>query len=225
MTVSNTLEISWWLRVSTVLDLLPYHADYLIGGGWTASIVPEAHRTLETTGGTVLFMDIPKDRKDIWEKFDPQNYPAWAYRQGEVDEFVHIHAAVNRQATDDFFRYFTGGNFTGGFPITKEGRLKFVFRGCKVQYLSPLRMICITNYFSIPISKTTLPRGTCVLFQPSMSQTQTNRTLRIVVCPHLGPSTRRIPFTLCRFTVSGWPRRSWPRRFLNWPNSGSQIPE
>ncbi|KAJ4251820.1 hypothetical protein NW762_011117 [Fusarium torreyae] len=75
----------------------------------TASIIPEAHETVEATAGTVMFIDIPKDRHDLWERFHPDNYPVWSYRRGEGDD------------------YYQGG----GFPISKEGRLKFGFRGRK----------------------------------------------------------------------------------------------
>lgn len=67
----------------------PIFSDMLISpvaGGWTASIIPEAHRAVETTAGTVMFIDIPQDRKDLWEKFHPDNYPVWSYRRGEGDE-------------------------------------------------------------------------------------------------------------------------------------------
>ncbi|KAJ9611974.1 hypothetical protein H2200_003569 [Cladophialophora chaetospira] len=88
------------------------HAGDLVivaGGPWTASIVPEAHLTVEATAGTVMFMDIPKHRTDIWKKFHPDNFPVWSYRKGDGDQ------------------YYQGG----GFPITKEGRLKFGFLGRK----------------------------------------------------------------------------------------------
>ncbi|KIW17035.1 hypothetical protein PV08_04226 [Exophiala spinifera] len=88
-----------------------HHGDIVIVacGGWTASVIPEAARTVETTAGTLMFIDVPKERKDIWEMFDSKHFPAWSYRRGEGDE------------------YYQGG----GFPITKEGRLKFGFRGRK----------------------------------------------------------------------------------------------
>lgn len=57
-----------------------------------------------------MFIDVPKDRKDIWKKFHPDNFPVWSYRRGEGAS------------------YYQGG----GFPITKEGRLKFGFRGQRV---------------------------------------------------------------------------------------------
>ncbi|KAJ5102233.1 hypothetical protein NUU61_004455 [Penicillium alfredii] len=92
-------------------DGLSHFADLVIvaAGSWSASIVPEAHRTVEATAGTVMFIDIPRHRQDLWEKFHPDNYPVWSYRRGEGDD------------------YYQGG----GFPITKEGRLKFGYRGRK----------------------------------------------------------------------------------------------
>lgn len=56
-----------------------------------------------------MFIDIPPDRQDLWEKFHPDNYPVWHYRRGDGDS------------------YYQGGSF----PISKTGRLKFGFRGRK----------------------------------------------------------------------------------------------
>ncbi|KAJ5155578.1 hypothetical protein N7492_008381 [Penicillium capsulatum] len=97
-------------------------------GSWTASLIPEASQTVEATAGTVMFIDIPKERKDLWEKFHPSNYPVWSYRRGEGDD------------------YYQGGSF----PITREGRLKFGFRGRK-----------FTNYEDHPLkpgSRISIPR-------------------------------------------------------------------
>ncbi|KEF51993.1 uncharacterized protein A1O9_11983 [Exophiala aquamarina CBS 119918] len=80
------------------------------GGAWSSSIIPEASCAVEATAGTVVFIDVPKDRPDLWEKFHPDNFPVWSYRRGHGDD-----------------RYYQGGCF----PITKEGRLKFGFRGRK----------------------------------------------------------------------------------------------
>ncbi|KAH8696216.1 FAD dependent oxidoreductase [Talaromyces proteolyticus] len=92
-------------------DGLSHFGDLVIvaAGSWTASIIPEAHHTVEATAGTVMFIDIPKERQDLWKKFHPDNYPVWSYRKGDGDN------------------YYQGG----GFPISKEGRLKFGFRGRK----------------------------------------------------------------------------------------------
>ncbi|KAF9877051.1 hypothetical protein CkaCkLH20_05317 [Colletotrichum karsti] len=88
-----------------------HFADLVIvaAGGWTASILPEAANAVETTAGTVAFIDIPKGRKDLWERFHPDNYPVWSFRYGEGEN------------------YYQGNSF----PISKGGRLKFGFRGRK----------------------------------------------------------------------------------------------
>ncbi|QKX54296.1 uncharacterized protein TRUGW13939_01381 [Talaromyces rugulosus] len=92
-------------------DGLFHFGDLVIvaAGSWSASIIPEAHLTVEATAGTVMFIDIPKERQDLWKKFHSDNYPVWSYRRGEGEN------------------YYQGG----GFPISKEGRLKFGFRGRK----------------------------------------------------------------------------------------------
>ncbi|KAJ5157919.1 uncharacterized protein N7482_009019 [Penicillium canariense] len=92
-------------------DGLSHFGDLVIvaSGGWTASIIPEAHRAVETTAGTVMFIDIPKERTDLWERFNVKNFPIWHYRSGDGDD------------------YYQGS----GFPISKEGRLKIGFRGRK----------------------------------------------------------------------------------------------
>ncbi|KPM45240.1 hypothetical protein AK830_g1280 [Neonectria ditissima] len=81
----------------------------IAAGSWTASVIPEASRTVEATAGTVMFVDLPKHRQDLWKRFHPDNYPVWSYRSGEGDDC------------------YSGG----GYPISKEGRLKFSFRGRK----------------------------------------------------------------------------------------------
>lgn len=54
----------------------------------SASVIPEAHRTVEATAGVVMFIDIPEDREDLRERFHPDNYPVWSYRRGESDEYA-----------------------------------------------------------------------------------------------------------------------------------------
>ncbi|KAH7379943.1 FAD dependent oxidoreductase [Cadophora sp. MPI-SDFR-AT-0126] len=78
-------------------------------GSWSASVIPEAHRTVEATAGVVMFIDIPKERQDLRERFHPDNYPVWSYRRGTGDD------------------YYQGGSF----PINRDGRMKFGFRGRK----------------------------------------------------------------------------------------------
>ncbi|EAU37976.1 predicted protein [Aspergillus terreus NIH2624] len=92
----------------TIADKACVYARFL-SGSWTASIIPEAHQTVEATAGILMFIDIPKHRQDLWKRFHPDNYPVWSYRRGDGDN------------------YYQGG----GFPISKQGRLKFGFRGRK----------------------------------------------------------------------------------------------
>lgn len=61
----------------------------IVAGGWTASILPEAAQSVETTAGTVMFIDIPKERKDLWDRFHPDNYPVWSFRSGEGSKYEH----------------------------------------------------------------------------------------------------------------------------------------
>ena len=37
-------------------------------GPWTPSIVQETNGSLEATGGSVVTITLPKERKDLWEK-------------------------------------------------------------------------------------------------------------------------------------------------------------
>jgi sarcosine oxidase/L-pipecolate oxidase len=74
-----------------------------------------------------MFIDIPKHRQDLWKKFHPDNYPVWSYRRGEGEESVLL-PFHPRRCADPHASYYQGG----GFPISKEGRLKFGFRGRKV---------------------------------------------------------------------------------------------
>ncbi|OJJ07021.1 hypothetical protein ASPVEDRAFT_154944 [Aspergillus versicolor CBS 583.65] len=93
------------------LDGRSHSADLVVVacGPWTAHVVPEAHRSVEATMGTLMFIDIPEHRKDLREKFHPKNMPIWRFLRGEGD-----------------------GAYEGGsFPITKEGRIKFGFRARK----------------------------------------------------------------------------------------------
>ncbi|OJJ31433.1 hypothetical protein ASPWEDRAFT_141671 [Aspergillus wentii DTO 134E9] len=78
-------------------------------GPWSSSVIPEAHRSVEATMGTVMFIDIPADRQDLRQRFHPDRFPVWRFIEGEGE------AAYEG----------------GGFPVTKEGRLKFGFRARK----------------------------------------------------------------------------------------------
>ncbi|KAJ5369570.1 hypothetical protein N7509_014182 [Penicillium cosmopolitanum] len=90
---------------------LRHNADLVIVacGPWSSSIIPDAHRSVEATMGTVMFVDVPSDRQDLRTKFHPDNFPVWRFLEGEGDSAYE----------------------GGGFPITKEGRLKFGFRARK----------------------------------------------------------------------------------------------
>ncbi|CAG8899629.1 unnamed protein product [Penicillium egyptiacum] len=66
-------------------DGLTHPADLVIVacGPWTAAVLPEAYRSVEATMGIVMFIDVPEDRKDLREKFHPDNIPVWRFIQGE----------------------------------------------------------------------------------------------------------------------------------------------
>ncbi|KAJ9647650.1 hypothetical protein H2204_000280, partial [Knufia peltigerae] len=115
-----------------------HHGDIVIVacGGWTASVIPEAARTVETTAGTLMFIDVPKERKDIWDKFDSKHFPAWSYRRGEGDEYYQggggsLETSQPEAGASSWLRYIWLTLVDVQFPITKEGRLKFGFRGRK----------------------------------------------------------------------------------------------
>ncbi|ORY24761.1 FAD dependent oxidoreductase [Naematelia encephala] len=95
------------------VDGLEHSADVVIiaGGGWTPSLVPEVEGILETTAGSVCTVQIPEDRKDLWDKFSPDNFPAWAY-------------GLTGHNSPEF-----GGFY--GFPRTPDGKLKMGYRGRK----------------------------------------------------------------------------------------------
>lgn len=40
--------------------------------------------------GTLMFIDVPEDRKDIREKFHPKNMPIWRFLRGEGDGYINI---------------------------------------------------------------------------------------------------------------------------------------
>ncbi|KAJ6171845.1 hypothetical protein N7470_000912 [Penicillium chermesinum] len=88
-----------------------HFADIIIVacGPWSSSVVPEAHRSVEATMGTLMFIDVPSNRQDLRERFHPDNFPIWRFLEGEGDSAYE----------------------GGGFPITREGRLKFGFRARK----------------------------------------------------------------------------------------------
>ncbi|QKX63017.1 uncharacterized protein TRUGW13939_10185 [Talaromyces rugulosus] len=135
-------------------------------GPWTSSVLPEAHRSVEATMGTVMFVDIPKDRKDLREKFHPDNFPVWRSYEG------------------------------GGFPITKEGRLKFGFRARK-----------FTNFQDHPTQKDIRISTPRTKYSPQPIDTVPSYGLELMknVIGGLFPELREIGFTdsrLCWYTDS-----------------------
>lgn len=69
------------------VDGKTHPADLVIvaGGGWTPSLIPEASELLETTAGSVATIQIPKDRRDLWDKYATENHPvfSWGGHQGK----------------------------------------------------------------------------------------------------------------------------------------------
>ncbi|TIA11496.1 nucleotide-binding domain-containing protein [Aureobasidium pullulans] len=82
-------------------------------GGWTPSLLSTSQSLLETTAGTVLTINLPPSRPDLWDKYAPENFPVWSWNMGGYDA-----ASEN-----------PGGLY--GFPRTPEGVIKFGFRGAK----------------------------------------------------------------------------------------------
>ncbi|KAG9686125.1 nucleotide-binding domain-containing protein, partial [Aureobasidium melanogenum] len=82
-------------------------------GGWTPSLLPAAQPLLETTAGTILTINLPKSRQDLWDKYAPANFPVWSWNMGGFDAYSET----------------PGGLY--GFPRTPEGVMKFGFRGAK----------------------------------------------------------------------------------------------
>ncbi|RDL31799.1 Uncharacterized protein BP5553_09201 [Venustampulla echinocandica] len=123
-------------------------------GGWTASIIPEAHNAVEATAGTVMFVDIPQDRQDLRRRFHADHYPVWSYQRGAGDN-----------------KSYSGG----GYPISKEGRLKFSFRNRKFTSFQdhptePNLRISIprTKYTDNPID--TVPRSALSLMKEVVTE-------------------------------------------------------
>lgn len=81
-------------------------------GGWTPSLLPQTDRLLETTAGSVLSIQLPANRPDLWEKYFPENFPVWSYNMNS---------------------YTPGSNIGGlyGMPRTPTGEIKIAFRGAK----------------------------------------------------------------------------------------------
>ena len=97
------------------LDSAEHRADLVIVacGGWTPSLVPEAERLIETTAGSVLAIQLPKDRQDLWDKYSAERFPVWGWNMNSYQTPGHD----------------IGGIY--GLPRTPEGLVKIAFRGAK----------------------------------------------------------------------------------------------
>lgn len=84
-------------------------------GGWTPSLLPETQQLLETTSGSVLSIQLPKNKPDLWDKYDEKNFPVWSWNMGSYKHGDSISSI--------------GGLY--GLPRTPEGIVKVAFRGAK----------------------------------------------------------------------------------------------
>ncbi|KAI0104851.1 FAD dependent oxidoreductase [Nemania sp. FL0031] len=68
-------------------DQVAHEGDLVVvaGGGWTAGLLPEADGLIETTAGSVVTIQLPKDRLDLWDRFSPENFPVitWGMHEGK----------------------------------------------------------------------------------------------------------------------------------------------
>lgn len=48
-------------------------------GGWTPFLLPSTDQLLETTAGSVLSVQLPKNRPDLLEKYSEKNFPVWSW--------------------------------------------------------------------------------------------------------------------------------------------------
>ena len=59
-------------------------------GAWTASVVPEARSLLETTGGSLCFVDIPSSRSDLLKRFGPEEFCGWSLKLESPNHDVQV---------------------------------------------------------------------------------------------------------------------------------------
>ncbi|EME85806.1 uncharacterized protein MYCFIDRAFT_40622 [Pseudocercospora fijiensis CIRAD86] len=118
-------------------------ADFVLVacGGWTPSLIPETEEILETTAGSVLSIQIPKERKDLWDKFDEKVFPVWSWGMGSYSAHPNASASENENI---------GGLY--GLPLTPEGILKIAFRGAK--WTSYTRRSSVGKQLSYPQTQT-----------------------------------------------------------------------
>lgn len=64
--VGNTRKVKGFKTT----DSLKHYADVTViaCGGWTAGLLPEVEGILETTAGSVVTIQLPKHREDLWSK-------------------------------------------------------------------------------------------------------------------------------------------------------------
>ena len=109
-----------------------HEADLIVltCGGWTPALLPYVEKLLETTAGTVFSFQLPpcSDRRDLWEKYAPENFPVWSWNMGGYDP------EDDHDANDGGGGGGGGGGKMGGIyglPRTPEGVVKIAFRGAK----------------------------------------------------------------------------------------------
>ncbi|ROV87735.1 hypothetical protein VMCG_10588 [Cytospora schulzeri] len=63
--------------ILTTADGTKHAADLVIvaAGGWTPMLLPEVSSLLETTAGSIATIKIPRDNKDLWDRYAPENFP------------------------------------------------------------------------------------------------------------------------------------------------------
>ncbi|WPB00743.1 uncharacterized protein RHO25_005363 [Cercospora beticola] len=93
-----------------------HSADFVVvaTGGWTPSLLPEVDRLLETTSGSVLSIQLPENRPDLWDKYSEDKFPVWSW---------------NMESYDPSDKASIGGLY--GLPRTPKGIVKIAFRGAK----------------------------------------------------------------------------------------------
>lgn len=98
-------------------------------GGWTPSLLPELDGICETTAGSVVMLEIPRE-SPLFDRLAPEKFPSWTYKVRDGPE---------------------GGLY--GFPRDEQGYLKIGYRGTKytnpkVQPDGKERSVPVTRYTS-----------------------------------------------------------------------------
>lgn len=113
-------------------------ADLVVvnAGPWTTKLVPELDGINEAAAGNILIAKIPKDRKDLFIKYNSKNFPMFGWKNGHSREHDHM-----------------GGMFL--FPTMEpEGYLKIIVRQTK--YTNPV-VTENNQVISVPKTKNSLP--------------------------------------------------------------------